>query len=118
MVGNVMPAASVRQWGSVTDEGGLIDARVHALERGDLRRIPADNVAVLRIVEREILVIRFGRVERAAFDGGDDRAVPQLGRAKLRDVGLRDRGLFGALGEQGGAVLGAAVGALAVLERG
>ena len=68
-----------------------------------------------RVLEHEVLVIGFGRIERLrAFDPRDDRLVPQIDRSQLRQIGLGDRVLFGRQRHDRAAIMRPDVGALPV----
>ena len=81
----------------------------------DLGKGDGLDVAVAGVFAGKVLVIGLGEVEALeGFDGGDDGAGEGLGVVELLDVGLGDAFLVVVFVEDGAAVLGAAVGALAV----
>ena len=97
---------------------GDVELGVVGLEGGDLGAVADLDVAVVGIFEGVVLVVVLGAVE--AFEGddlGDDGLRPGVRGVELRDVGGGDALLLGRGEEDGGAVGGADVIALAV-ERG
>ena len=90
-------------------------AGVQLLELFDLGIGDVHNVAVGAVPYREILVIALGRVELVEGDDlGHDRIAKDVSIVELPDVGLGDTLLFLIHVEDGAAILGADVWALAV----
>ena len=95
-----------------------VEVGVVGLEGGDLGTVADLDVGVVGIFERVVLVVVLGAVEGFERDDlGDDFVLPGVGGIELRDVGFGDALLIVVGVEDGGAVGGADVGALAV-ERG
>ena len=95
-----------------------VQVGVVGLECGDLGAVADLDVGVVGILEGVVLVVVLGAVEGFERDDlRDDAVLPGVGGVELRDVGLGDALLVVVGVEDGGAVGGAGVRALAV-ERG
>ena len=92
-----------------------VEVGVVGFEGGDLGAVADLDVGVVGILEGVVLVVVLGAVE--GFEGndlGDDAVLPGVGGVELCDVGFGDALLVVVGVEDGGAVGGAGVGALAV----
>ncbi len=92
-----------------------VEFGVVGFEGFDFGAVADEDVGVVGIFEGVVLVVVFAGVEgfeRGAL--GDDGAGEDFGGGELRDVGFGDALLVGGVEEDGGAVGGAFVGALAV----
>ena len=109
-----VPALVVRQYGLPA-----IEIRKRALEILDLRNVVHRDVGLRRIVDQIILMVALRRIKSfQRIYAGDNRARKRMGAIQLRDVSFGNALLILIGIENGGSILCAGIGSLAIQLRG